>query len=207
MVEVNLRQLLSTEPPPPMISTPPPHPGGTLQMMPARTQAPPKSAMSGSTARMLIAAAIGSSLLATGWILFSLARARPAVAAVASAAPAAETTLPAEVDEPEIDFTVRASPANAVISIDGEAATTNPVVRRQRRDGAIHVIRVEAPGYEPREESVAFDRSFLVTVELKAAAVAPSAKTGGRRWKAAPRGGTGKPGASSGTLDKYNPYQ
>ena len=96
---------------------------------------------------------------------------------------------------------------NAVISIDGRPSTSNPVVGRQPRDGAIHVIRVEAAGYEPREESVTFDRSFLVTVELKAAAGASSAKGGVRKWKAAPRGGAGKSGAPSGTLDTENPYQ
>jgi eukaryotic-like serine/threonine-protein kinase len=223
-MDVDFRRLLAgpTDPPPvygsgappamtmPMLpSVPgPSYAGGTLPLMPTTgAPPPPKSAASGSTATMIVAALLGIGLLATGIVVSTRsARTRSAEAAVA-AAPAASAVVPKKAEEPEIDFTVKAFPANAVISVDGRATTTNPVVGRQRRDGAIHVIRVEAPGYEPREESVTFDRSFLVTVELKAAAPIPSSKAGVRKWKAAPRGATGKSGAPSGTLDTDNPYQ
>lgn len=203
--------LMATTPSaPPMTGPPPPYAGGTLPLMPARSAPPPaeaKKAMSGSTATLVIAAMLGASLVATGVVVAPrTARTRPAEAAV-SATPAASASAPKKVDEPEIDFTVKAFPANAVISIDGQPTATNPVVGRQRRDGAIHVIRVEAAGYEPREESVTFDRSFLVTVELKAVSGSSSAKAGVRKWKAAPRGGTGKTGGPGGTLDTENPYQ
>jgi eukaryotic-like serine/threonine-protein kinase len=224
-MDVDFRRLLGgpTDPPPPYGSgappamtmpmipsaTPPPYAGGTVPLMPATTGAPPppKSGMSGSTAMIIVTALLGLSLLATGVVVSTrTTRTRPAEAAVAGGS-AASSVAPKKADEPEIDFTVKAFPANAVISVDGEPTPTNPLVGRQRRDGAIHVIRVEAPGYEPREELVTFDRSFLVTVELKASAPAPSAKGGVRRWKAAPRGATGKSGAPSGTLDTENPYQ
>ena len=51
---------------------------------------------------------------------------------------------------------------------------SNPASGKRPRDGAVHVVRVEAPGYEPREEQVTFDRSLLVTLELRASGAAPA---------------------------------
>jgi serine/threonine-protein kinase len=76
-------------------------------------------------------------------------------------APAATTTA-----TPEIDFTIRATPATATIAVDGAPLSGNPTSGKRPRDGAIHVVRVEATGYEPREESITFDRSVLVALDL-----------------------------------------
>jgi hypothetical protein len=78
----------------------------------------------------------------------------------------------------EIDFTIRAAPAQAKIFVDGQPMPTNPASGRRARDGAIHVVRVEAPGFESREEQLAFDRSVFVTLELHAAAASQATATG-----------------------------
>jgi hypothetical protein len=61
---------------------------------------------------------------------------------------------------------MKASPAEAHIFLDGTPIATNPATARRPRDGAIHLIRFEAPGFEPREESLGFDRSVYLNIEL-----------------------------------------
>ncbi|HVM69421.1 MAG TPA: PEGA domain-containing protein, partial [Gaiellaceae bacterium] len=142
------------------------------------------------------------------------AAAPPAVAASAPpGAPPSAVATAAEVAEepPQIDFTIKASPPGARISIDGVPAGANPAVGKRPRDGAMHLIRVEAPGHDPREESIAFDRSVLVTIELRASAPAAEAPTPApaNTPKPAPPRPTRapRPQTPGGKLDSENPYQ
>ena len=92
-------------------------------------------------------------------------------------------------EEAQIDFTIKASPREARIYLDGKQLESNPANGQRPRDGAMHIVRIEAPGYDPREESITFERSLLVTIELRpspAAFEAPSsasAPRSGRSWR------------------------
>jgi hypothetical protein len=140
--------------------------------------------------------------------------AAPTAVAVAStmstaAAPPTDSAAPVEA---QIEFTIKASPADAKIFLDDSPLGANPATGKRQRDGAMHHLRIEAPGHDPREESVAFDRSLFITVELR-----PSAAT----WEApATTGGTPRAGRSlrptraprahapgGKSLDSENPYQ
>ena len=122
------------------------------------------------------------------------AAAREASASAASAAPAAPAAAPPVVEEPQIDFTIKASPPEARIFVDGKPLPSNPANGTRPRDTAIHVLRIEAPGYEPREESITFDRSVLVAIELRPAPAAlevPTSTSSGRSGRSGrprPRG-------------------
>ena len=50
------------------------------------------------------------------------------------------------------------------------AALANPAIGKHAVDRGPHTLRIEAPGFEPREESVTFDRSLLISIELHAVA-------------------------------------
>lgn len=86
-------------------------------------------------------------------------------------------TAPPVVEEPvvapepppppvEVRVTVRTVPANATLTLDG-AAVTSPIVRPQDLLATSHTLEARADGYEPRTETVRFDRDGTVRVELR----------------------------------------
>ncbi len=200
------------------------------------TAAAPKSgAQPKSFVPLAIVAAVGIVLLAGGVGIASIAKSkRKNDVTVASAGSAASLTGATTNNDNavDIDFTIKASPANATISVDGQALEGNPINGKRPRDGAIHQVRIEAPGYEPREEGVSFSRSFLVTIELRPVGAAPpdpastitvtttttaTGKGGGKWWSRNQGGATGSGGGGAtgkkgtpqnkGGLDTDNPYQ
>jgi serine/threonine-protein kinase len=109
-----------------------------------------------------------------------------------TATPAVSSARPAAAEDTQIDFTIKAGPPEARILLDNQPLGSNPANGKHPRDGAIHVVKIEAPGYEPREESLSFERSLLVTIELRPVPPPPveSSKPSGRtRLGSAPRGG------------------
>ncbi len=209
------------EPPPPIQQSPWP---STAPPRPA--PAPSTHASSAAFAAVLVASA---ALAAGGFAAYrftgSRAAAPPPQTVLAPEAASARPAAPAET--PQIDFTIRASPPEARIWIDGQATTGNPATGRRPRDGAIHIVRVEAPGHEPKEEQLSFDRSLFVTFDLRPAATGPAATapTPTATTTAAPTTQvthrapppppprrspppvTPKPRAPGSALDTENPYQ
>jgi serine/threonine protein kinase len=123
---------------------------------------------------------------------------------------ATTTTPPPAVEEAQIDFTIRAAPPESRIFVDGKPLASNPAIGKRPRDGAMHLLRIEAPGYEPREESLAFDRSVLISIELRPSA--PSLELGNNPGNRFNRNGRRLPTPtprphSSKALDSENPYQ
>ena len=59
-----------------------------------------------------------------------------------------------------------AMPASARVSIDDRAFESLPVELLVARDGEPHRIRIEAEGYEPKTESLRFDRDLRATFTL-----------------------------------------
>jgi serine/threonine-protein kinase len=172
-----------SSPPPP-----PPSPSPSSSRASASASAVPTTAVAAaasgapSDARratsLFVLAGIGfAGILVTGGVLAmhrqSSRTASAATAAIPSAATPAAPGAPGIAPVTEIDFTIRASPPGARILVDGQPEAGNPAVGRRPRDGAVHVVRVEAPGFEPREEQITFDRSLLVTMDLR-----PSAPSG-----------------------------
>lgn len=160
-----------------------------------------------NTAIIAAAVAIAGVVLLAGVVALASRKPKAEVAEVASA-PEAEAPL-----QPLIDFTIKASPPEAKISLDGTPLGANPASGKRPRDGTQHRIRIEAPGYDTRDESIVFEQSMLVNIELRPTppafevtpAAVPTAKTApatrGPAPKRKPRAPGGKP------LDSENPYQ
>ena len=66
-----------------------------------------------------------------------------------------------------IMITVLTTPADAVITLDGNAAS-NPLTIEAPRDPSVHTLLVEAPGYVSRTERITYVQSREVSVELEA---------------------------------------
>jgi serine/threonine-protein kinase len=83
----------------------------------------------------------------------------------------APVARPQEVEaerRPEpIELVVVTSPPEARASIDGVVVQGNPVRVKVDRDERLHTIRVEAPGFEPFERTVAFDESLVIKASLR----------------------------------------
>jgi len=103
------------------------------------------------------AAAIAIAALALGRITSAPADARPATATSTSTS-AAETL-------PDVRVKVTALPATAQITIDG-AVVSSAVESHMPRDKRDHLVRVEAPGFDPHVETVRFESDVTMMVTL-----------------------------------------
>lgn len=140
-----------------------------------------------STRKGIIVAAVAGGLLALGAVggfaAHLLARHEPpddtnghtAASAALEDSTRAQPSASA-VEEPvgdagmeQVEIEIHASPSNATIHLDGRALTDNPAVEHVPKDGKVHEVRIEAPGYSSRKMEVAADRSARLEVELKLA--------------------------------------
>lgn len=78
-------------------------------------------------------------------------------------APSVET--PVEAPR-EVRVTVRTVLENAVLTLDG-APVSSPIVRPQDLLATTHTLEARAEGFEPRAQSVRFDRDGSVRIELR----------------------------------------
>ena len=60
-------------------------------------------------------------------------------------------------------------PASATITLDSAPVTSDQLTLP--RDGALHRLRITAPGYQGYDETLRFDESQRLVVQLKKAAV------------------------------------
>ncbi|MEM9695364.1 MAG: serine/threonine-protein kinase, partial [Myxococcota bacterium] len=67
---------------------------------------------------------------------------------------------------PQMQLTVKARPSHASLFIDGRPVPGNPFVTHVSADGLVHVLRAEAPGYQPVEQRVIFRENQLVELDL-----------------------------------------
>lgn len=74
---------------------------------------------------------------------------------------------PTRIQPETIEFSARASPAGAQISIDGKAAPSNPFQARLTKDGEIHHVAAFAEGYESKTADVAFGGDVAVEFGLE----------------------------------------
>ena len=114
--------------------------------------------------------------------------------------PAAVTAATAETTSAEVKVKISTNPAIAQVSIDGAPLAT-PADARMPRDGRDHLVRVEAPGFEPHVETVRFENDLAMSVVLttRAAAVAsvasPRPTQTAQKWWPPPPPPTAKPTA------------
>jgi len=108
--------------------------------------------------------------------------AAPVVTTITVDAPPAATTI-------TLHFAV--DPASAAVTVDGNAVTNNELVIA--KDDAAHKLHITAPGFAPHDETIHFDESQRVSVELKKAAVVA-------------RPGRKDPKGSDSRIDTESPY-
>ena len=165
----------------------------TVSMAVATSRAPMVAAplqpkRSAASAAIVVGVLIAASL-GLGLVLFARTRTPPGATAAdssitpgarpegtPSAAPTGGREAPATVE-----LTLRVSPANARVYVDGAALPKNAQSATFRRDAVTHRIRVEAPGYVTKTELVAFEQNAELIVQLdRAAAPAQPARPAGR---------------------------
>ncbi len=113
---------------------------------------------------------------------------------------------------------VRATPADALLYVDGAPLADNPARSPFPRDGRQHTVRAEAPGHVQKEISVAFDSpSIAVDIALDAEPKGPSPSAHKGALPARPHGApsqtttvtpSGEPSArKKPPLDTTDPWQ
>jgi hypothetical protein len=149
----------------------------------------------------------------------------PAALSTGTAGEAAGTTA---VPFATVEVSVSANPPEARIFLEDKPLAGNPATARVPRDGAAHRLRVEAPGYATKLDSITFerDRSMDVVLVKDAAADKPPRHaaddvglTHGQPALPPPRPSVGGPVVPADdmsrpagkkpprTLDTSNPYQ
>lgn len=169
-------------------SQPPPIPSMTpaQSMTPPMQPAPAKSSNGAlivvSTLLVLVVAAGG----AGGFWMYRKAKSvAPTPAVAVTVAPAASSAPPVP---DQVEYSIRAAPPEAKITVDG-AGVANPATGKHATDSDKHTIHVEAAGYEPRDETVTFDRNVLVTIDLHPVASAAPVDAGALPKKGGTRRG------------------
>jgi serine/threonine protein kinase len=87
--------------------------------------------------------------------------------------PAAQAQAPGAPSD--VQLHLRASPVDAMLSLDGRALPSNPFTGLVRADHAEHTLRAEAPGYVTVSRQIPLDRDAYIALTLEAF-VAPGAK-------------------------------
>ncbi|WP_437804131.1 serine/threonine protein kinase [Sorangium sp. So ce693] len=103
---------------------------------------------------------------------------------------------PSPTQEEDIRLVVRVSPVDAKVSIDGSPTSSGAYEGRLARDGRVHVIRVEAPGFIAQEETITASNDLFLSLALKSA---PEAQPGrlAPTGRGAPAGAAAAPPASA----------
>ncbi len=122
-----------------------------------------------------------ASVLAGG-LIYTLTRAKPPTPVVVASpdpapqqmtatppAPLAKAPTPAAampIASNLIEVQVKAMPSSATIEIDGAQVMGNPFKGRYLGDGAMHQVRITAPGHVQKITAVSFDAPVALTIQL-----------------------------------------
>ena len=156
--------------------------------------------------RLRPAMAIGM-LAASAFALSLWAPWRGPSVAVQAAGPAALESAAAPVAG-RIALNLRAFPQEARIFLDGAPLDSNPFAGVRSADGGPHQLRIQAPGYVTRIQTIKLDQDTTLELSLLPAEpiseVAGSAVPGRKgQWPVTP----GTPGKTHRSLDVKNPYE
>ena len=143
---------------------------------------------------------VGALALAAASAVMGLwAHVGPPMAPAGAAQAAQETAVVRIASKPssKVELRLEATPAEARLFLDDRLLAGNPVSDSVPRDQTAHRLRIEAPGFVPRIESVSLDTDLSVSValaaeprDLEARATMSSSRPLGKRRK----------------LDAKNPY-
>jgi eukaryotic-like serine/threonine-protein kinase len=138
---------------------------------------PPSAARSPRVMVVAVAGGLGALLaISVAWVDHlrpggqTVAPTLPSVSAPVVAAPSGEPARSAHV-------VVIASPRAAQIYVD-DVAVANPYVSDQPRDGTVHRLRVEAPGYERKTRMLTFGEDVDIEIALEPERAAPIVRRG-----------------------------
>ena len=153
---------------------------------------------------VLAAAAVAVSLWAP-WRESSVAN---TVAPASAAMMVANTESPAAPAPARIAVKIRAFPQEARIYLDGEQLDGNPYAGVFTADYALHHLRIEAPGFVSRNQTLKLEQDS--TLELSLIAESPrtlDAPTTPVAYKTAGKGRLEAPAKGKRSLDTRNPYE
>jgi eukaryotic-like serine/threonine-protein kinase len=106
-----------------------------------------------------------------------------------------------------VALNVRVSPPEARIFLDGAPLDSNPFAGVFPADGALHQIKIQAPGYMTRNQTIKLDQDTILELSLVAAEpvteVAGAAPARKGQWPQT----MGAPGKARRSLDVKNPYE
>ena len=75
-----------------------------------------------------------------------------------------------------VQLVITANPTESVLWLDGVVLPGNPYAARVRSDGALHVVRAQAPGQATQERTITLERDRVISFNL-----APARNTRGRK--------------------------
>jgi serine/threonine protein kinase len=118
-------------------------------------------AVAGASRAVLVALGVlaALSVVATVAVFLTRSSSPPTVDTISVVASAPAT--------PErIQVSIAFGPEGAVAKLDGVPLSSNPFKAQVARDGSMHRLEVEAPGYEPQTTMVSYDKDVVVAIAL-----------------------------------------
>ena len=178
------------------------------------SSAPTSGGSAGRSRRGLVAVgalAVGAVLAVAFWQMTKSPSAGAAAAAGSATSavdkPAASVAAPAPTAQ-DVEVSISASPPESKIYLDDKLLAGNPFKGKLAKDHGAHQLRIEAPGYATRSDSLTLERDRSMEVVLvKNAAVDAPVKHGGAAPP--PPGEMTRPNVKKPhrTLDTANPYK
>jgi serine/threonine-protein kinase len=174
------------------------------------SQAPPAARSTGPTT--LIGLVVLALALAGGLVAVLLVKGSPKAAADVPAA----TASAAPADAAQIKLSITFGPAGATAKLDGVKLAESPFVAQVKRDGSMHRIDVESPGFEPETRMVSFEKDVVVGISLQPkaavtmgpqAAPNPAPPSASPQATSAAKGNNGRPIKPARGIDEKDPYK
>jgi hypothetical protein len=112
----------------------------------------------------------------------------------------------------EVTLSIKASPPEAHVFLDGQPLPSNPFRGQRARDPGIHQLTIDAPGYISRVQDLTLDKDVMLELVLQRAELTPaidaSAKSGASTGAGGRPSNDARPEKKSKkqTLDGTNPY-
>jgi predicted Ser/Thr protein kinase len=145
-----------------------------------RAAAAPGGGHGARTIVIAAATAVVAGAIAAASAVVLLGRVPPPCVAASAPSPPVPTSLAADREaRPRAKLHVEVVPREATVSLDGVPLPTAPCDADLPRDGSLHVVRLESPGFVSRVESLRADADVRLVVALERAPRARAAAWSG----------------------------